>query len=187
MADGSHTSDNLSGQASGTVTPTKLQMMDDQGFPLIPYDQLPFQKFSTRGGKRFIDSHWHVEVPSDYNAAELLGQQMALAFLRAAPMNGNRQSHMEWLAMFILPDQVKAIEQGGSALRIVTAFWGTIARFAEPAATLENVERWRGRCIEVAERDKVAMAEYMAAAAKEQSERARHAANARWAKRSKQS
>lgn len=162
-----------------------LQMVDDQGFPLIPYDQLPFQKFSTGGGRRGIDSHWHVEVPSDYSDAKLVGQQMALAFLRAAPRNGSRQSHMEWLAMFVLPDQMKAAQNGGNALRVVTAFWGTIARFSEPVATLENVERWRGRCIEHAEREKAVRAEYMAAAAKEQSERARNAANARWAKRGK--
>ena len=124
-----------------------LQMVDDQGFPLIPYDQLPFQKFSTGGGRRGIDSHWHVEVPSDYSDAKLVGQQMALAFLRAAPRNGSRQSHMEWLAMFVLPDQMKAAQNGGNALRVVTAFWGTIARFSEPVATLENVERWRGRCL----------------------------------------
>ena len=85
--------------------------------------------------------------------------------------------------MFVLPDQMKAAQNGGNALRVVTAFWGTIARFSEPGATLENVERWRGRCIEHAEREKAVRAEYMAEAAKEQSERARNAANARWAKR----
>lgn len=183
MADGSHTSVNLPGQASDIAkTLPKLQIVDDRGFPLIPREQLPFQKFR-RG---YIDNRWHVEVPDDPYDAELAGQMMALAFLRMAPAGrGDRQGDMQWMAGDILAAQVEAIREGGNARRMVDAFWGTVARFAEPAATSQSVERWRGVCIQHAERQKEFAAVCEAAAAKEHSERARHAANARWAKHRK--
>ena len=68
---------------------------------------------------------------------------------------------------------------------MVYAFWGTVARFAEPAATLATVEHWRGYTRECTRHEKVQDANYEAAAQREHSERARRAAKARWTKHRK--
>ncbi len=177
------------GQASGLgAGGDNVASLDEMGFPLIPYDRLPFASYRTRGGRRHFDSHWRVDVPDDANDARHLGQELALAFLRMAPIDSSgRQHSMEWMTLFILSAQADALKEGGNARMVVAGFWQTIARFAEPAATLANVEGWRGYCAERRAIEGAAMEAWRAEDDKAASERAqqRRAANARWAKHRK--
>ena len=122
----------------------RLRMVDDQLNLLIPQEELPFFGYFTRGKKRYFKGHWCIEVPENFRDAQQLGRDMALTFLRVEPGNGDRQDQLDFLSMFILSGQTAALKQGGNAAQVVYSFWGTIARFAEPVATLLNVERYRG-------------------------------------------
>jgi hypothetical protein len=144
---------------------------------------LPLFGYFMRGKERYFRGHWRVEVPENFRDARQLGREMALAFLRVEPGDGSQQEQLDFLTRFILPDQAAALKKGGNAAEIVVAFWGTIARFAEPVATLFNVGRYRGYSEERTKHEKRQDAIYDAAAKREASERGRHAAKARWSKR----
>jgi hypothetical protein len=163
----------------------RLQVVDHQLNPLIPQDQLPFFGYFTRRKQRYFKGHWCVEVPDNFRDAQQLGREMALAFLRVEPGNGDRQEQLDFLTWFILDAQFRTLKRGGNAAQVVQAFWGTVARFAEPAATLLNVERYRGYSAEHTKYLKQQDALWAAKAKREKSERASAAARTRWAKRGK--
>ena len=157
----------------------KLPWVDDHLNRLIPQSELPFVGYFTRGKTRYFKGHWCVEVPDNFRDAQQLGREMALAFLRVEPGNGSRQDQLDLLSMFILSGQTAALKQGGNAAQVVYSFWGTIARFAEPAATLLNVERFRGSTAALTERQKQQDALWAAKTKREKSERAKNAARPR--------
>jgi hypothetical protein len=168
-------------------TVSALPFIDEHGNQLIPRDELPF----IPGG---LNGLWRVPVPADFSDAHLLGQQMALKLLRAAPDAApgeqDRQAALGWLAGAVFGAQLDWLEKVPQAKRhyaksLLSAFWSTVTRFAEPAATLRNVEFWSGVC----ERKRADEVRFMAqcdeAAKRERSTRARAAALAGWAKRRK--
>src|SRR5687767_1166876 len=139
---------NRASQAETQTERPKLPWVDDQLNPLIPRDELPF----IPGGRNGL---WRVHVPADYSDARLLGQQMALKLLRAAPdaapFEQDRQAALAWLAGGVFDSQLDWLEKMPRANRhyaksLLSAFWSTVTRFAEPAATFHNVEYWSGAC-----------------------------------------
>jgi hypothetical protein len=170
---------NHASQAETQTERPRLRMVDDQLNLLIPQEELPFFGHFTRGKTRYFKGHWCIEVPDNFRDAQQLGREMALAFLRVEPGKGDRQDQLNFLSMFILSGQTKALKQGGNAAQVVYSFWGTIASFAEPAATLLNVERYRGGSQEQTRRQKQQDALWAAKAKREKSELAKKAARTR--------
>ena len=68
---------------------------------------------------------------------------------------------------------------------VVTAFWQTIVRFAEPVASQGNIGFWRDVCVKECAGQKRIWAEWEAEAKRQRSENARAAATKGWATRRK--
>ena len=74
----------------------KVRLVDQRGDALIPQDELPFIGCYTRGKTLYFSGHWKVSVPADRHDAELLGQEMALAFL-GVPLTALPTVRHTWL------------------------------------------------------------------------------------------
>ena len=121
---------------------TEIRVLDDQGSPLIPHEQLPFvdNNDPVRSGVKWGP------VPTNYYDALRYGRDMALALLRVAPRGcRTRSDDIEVFgAIYLLEQQIasqpKPHSNSGTA---VYKFWSTLLHFIMMEPTHENVEHFR--------------------------------------------
>jgi hypothetical protein len=121
---------------------TEVVTLDEQGFPLIPREQLPFVDSDE---DRHSGFKWG-PVPTNYFDAMRYGRDMALALLRIAPKgNRSRSDDIEAIgAIYLLEDQFASRPRPrGNNATAIYKFWSTLLHFIMKEPTQDNVERFR--------------------------------------------
>jgi hypothetical protein len=120
----------------------ELVVLDDQGFPLIPHEKLPFVD---SGILKHCGVKWG-PVPTNYYDALRYGRDMALALLRVAPQGTRRRSDDIQVigAIYLLEGQFASRPKPHSSNGVaVYKFWSTLLHFIGVAPTHQNVENFR--------------------------------------------